>query len=98
LLVTWACAACSAGPTLQLAGGQCLFVADCQLGLVCVKNRCSSDLSGIVNTEDAAAAGPPAPTAFIDGGSGADVPVAPFGDAGGDAAVNGSPQDAAAQE
>jgi hypothetical protein len=96
LLAAWACSACS-GSKLQSAGGQCLLLADCQLGLVCVKNRCSSDLSGIVNTEDAAAAGPRAPAPVSDG-SDADMSVVSLGDAGDDAPADGTAPDEAAQD
>ena len=68
LLLAWALVACSAAPKPVGAGGQCLLVTDCQLGLVCVKNRCSNDLSGIVNVEDAAAR-VPVPPAGGDGGT-----------------------------
>jgi hypothetical protein len=93
LLVAGACSACS-GSKLQSAGGPCLLVTDCQLGLACVKNRCSSDFSGIVNTEDAAAAGPTMSTPVPDD-AGPDMSVVPpAGDAGDDATV----ADAASQD
>jgi hypothetical protein len=63
-----AAVACSATKP-QPAGGGCLLTTDCQNGLVCVKQRCSSDLSGIVNIEDAAARVPQVPPGGDDGGA-----------------------------
>jgi hypothetical protein len=62
-----AAVACSATKP-QPAGGACLLFTDCQNGLVCVKQRCSSDLSGIVNIEDATAPPPRVPPAGGDSG------------------------------
>ncbi|MDP9001909.1 MAG: hypothetical protein M3O46_17550 [Myxococcota bacterium] len=86
-LVGFALGACSTAPKLQARGEQCWLVTDCQLGLVCVNQpngprRCSSDLTPIVDTEDAASAttrGTPL------GDAGSDAAVFAGGDSGGDA-------------
>lgn len=92
-LLGFALGACSTAPKLQGRGEQCLLVTDCQLGLVCVSQPdgthrwCSTDLTPIVNTEDAASAVargiPPG-----DSSAGADVPLAIVGDDAGDASTD----------
>jgi hypothetical protein len=61
-----AAAACSSPESLSASGGACLMATDCALGLVCVKDKCTADLSSLVNIEgdagggvDAAAMNPP---------------------------------------
>jgi hypothetical protein len=56
--VAYAVGACSSAPKLEGEGGACQQVADCQMGLVCVKGpndtkRCSKDLSSIVSATPA---------------------------------------------
>jgi hypothetical protein len=60
LIAGVACAlgGCSSAPKLEGEGGPCQQVADCQMGLVCVKGpndtkRCSKDLSSIVSATPA---------------------------------------------
>jgi hypothetical protein len=45
--------ACSSPETLSGPGGSCLMATDCQLGFVCYKSACTSNLAGLVNIEDA---------------------------------------------
>jgi hypothetical protein len=45
--------ACSSPESLSGPGGSCLMVTDCQLGFVCYKNACTSNLAGLVHIEDA---------------------------------------------
>jgi hypothetical protein len=80
--------ACSATKPTP-AGGGCLLTTDCQDGLVCVKQRCSSDLSGIVNIEDAAARLPQVPPGD-DGGADAGGSADSAGDDAGDASAPGA--------
>jgi hypothetical protein len=88
--------ACSA-PRLQPAGGGCLLTTDCQDGLVCVKQRCSSDLSGIVK------AAQPVPRVLPEGGDSGDeangaADSAGAGDDASDGPADDTTQDVAALE
>ncbi len=42
---------------LVAAGGDCFQAIDCQEGLVCIKGKCSNDLTGIISTPPEAGAG-----------------------------------------
>jgi hypothetical protein len=79
-----ACSSSSAG--LQGEGGTCSLTSDCQEGLVCIpqsdgSRKCSSDLSGIQQTEEAGGADATMPTPQKDGGKTTDGGK-PAGDGG----------------
>jgi hypothetical protein len=99
-LAPWALVACSSAPALQGPGGRCFLVSDCKKSLVCVTQAdnsriCSSDLSGIVKTEDSGTlARPP----MADAGHVADVAVPSSGDEGGSDGGPGAMDDASALE